>query len=264
MKNSLINLCQSDPLTYKRRLLSEFDCDAYLSDDDYQMARRIILKLREEYPLKYKVRYDFIKECRNIEEVISYFAFQTEDDMNYHNLSTISDFFNPYIDYIEELNIDIKIMHVNCDIPEELTYERLLNDLRTCEQRIDNGDYPGALTLARSLVEGVFKELIYSITGEEAGKEDLPKLYKKVREILNLNPSNPKLEKPLKDVLAGLIKIIDGLNEIRNANGDAHFAKYEVSLHHALLVVNSAETVVTFLFDTYEYQRETGKLKVIN
>lgn len=101
------------------------------------------------------------------------------------------------------------------------------------------------------MVEGVCNEIIVNITGDEL--EDKPKLsalFKMVREHLNLNTDNPKLEKLLKQVISGLINIINSLAEIRNENGDMHHRRYEVNKRHALVVINSAKTVVTFGMST--------------
>ena len=46
-----------------------------------------------------------------------------------------------------------------------------------------------------------------------------------------------------------------------NKMSDAHAAGYKASKHHAKLAVNSAKTFADFIFDTYSYQKETGKLK---
>ncbi|MEK3906636.1 abortive infection family protein [Oceanobacillus sp. FSL W7-1309] len=136
-----------------------------------------------------------------------------------------------------------------------------MEDIAKCEHRINTGDYSGALTSARSLIEGVCKELIFNFEGREVEDNPLlPELFKDVRTHLNLDPSNQILQKPLKEVLSGLIKVVHGLNEVRNLGGDMHTRKVTPNLHHALLVVNSAKTVVNFLFHTYEYQRSMGKV----
>ncbi|MBK4206042.1 hypothetical protein EGI09_19595 [Bacillus subtilis] len=111
------------------------------------------------------------------------------------------------------------------------------------------------------MIEGVCNEIIVNLTGNEL--EDKPKLsalFKMVREHLNLNTDNPKLEQLLKQVISGLINIVNSLAEIRNENGDMHHRRYEVNKHHALVVINSAKTVVTFLSNTYEYQLDKGTL----
>jgi len=42
---------------------------------------------------------------------------------------------------------------------------------------------------------------------------------------------------------------------------DAHAAGYKASKHHAKLAVNSAKTFADFIFDTYSFQKGSGKLK---
>lgn len=157
--------------------------------------------------------------------------------------------------------MDVKIIHVKSDVPDRLTFAHIKEDLAKCDKRFADGDYSGAITSARSLVEGVCNQIIVNITGESLkDKLDLPALFTRVRKELNLNTDNTNLEKPLKQVLSGLINIVNGLAEIRNGNGDAHHRRYEVNKHYALVVINSAKTVVTFLFNTYEYQLDRGTL----
>lgn len=258
-KNSLINTYDD----YRSQNSVSFNFNYCLNDRDYQEARIIIMKVykeqNEEIP-------DVIKRCRDVREFIYYYGSREYgfDYGHYDALGEISDVFNIVLDYLVEKSVEVKIIKIDCDVPEELTYQHILEDLEKCDKRIEDNDYSGAITSARSLVEGVCKEIILNITNTEIEeKDDLPKLFKKVQKHLNLDASNPKLEQPLKQVISGLSNIVNGLAAIRNSNGDAHSRKYDVSLHHALLVVNSAKTVVTFLFDTYEYQREKGRLKVI-
>ncbi|MFE9076910.1 abortive infection family protein [Bacillus mobilis] len=241
----------------------DFYFNTYLSNEEYREARQMIFRLRKEMEIT-NVSNDAIKECRDVEEYIRYISFSLE--LAYQEqFAYISRSFNDYIDYIEENNIDVKIVYVECDVPKELKYTHIMDNIIKCEKRIENGDYAGALTSARSLIEGVCKEILYNITNEEIkDKHDLPKLFDMVRNHLNLDPSNTQLQKSLKGVISGLIKVVQGLNEIRNSGGDSHIPKYNVSLHHALLVVNSAKTVATFLFHTYEYQREKGKIVTVN
>ncbi|WJE48932.1 abortive infection family protein [Peribacillus frigoritolerans] len=233
------------------------DYNLYLSDDDFLQARLIILKLCEERGIEVP---NGINTCRSVEEFTRFLTFDIDpfgDNMEY-----ITSLFNPFIDYVEMKNIEVKILHIECKVPQELSYSHILEDISKCENRIEIGDYSGALTSARSLIEGVCKEIIYNIEKEEiTGSPNLPELFKTVRNHLNLDPSNEALQKPLKQVVSGLIQVVHGLNEIRNVSGDGHTRKVTPSLHHALLVVNSAKTVVNFLFHTYEYQRNLGKIK---
>ena len=85
-------------------------------------------------------------------------------------------------------SIDIKVLHVESEVQKELSYSHILEEIIKCENRINTGDYSGALTSGRSLIEGVCKEIIYNIEGEEVtGSPKLPKLFKTVRTHLNLD-----------------------------------------------------------------------------
>ncbi|MEA3318905.1 MAG: abortive infection family protein [Bacillota bacterium] len=235
------------------------DYNIFLTDDDFKQSRMIIMKIGKEQQMEIP---QIFKQCRSVEEFILFLA----SDYNSHygeNLGYISNQFNVFIDIVEMENIEVQIIHVESDIPKELSYKHILEDIAKCEDRINTGDYSGALTSARSLIEGVFKEIIFNIEGKELEtKPPLTELFKVVRNHLNLDPSNKELDKPLKQVLSGLIQVVHGLNEVRNISGDMHPRKIVPSLHHALLVVNSAKTVANFLFHTYQYQRDLGRIKV--
>lgn len=235
------------------------DFNIYLSDSDYRESRMIIMRMCKEQEIEVP---QIFKECRSVEEFILFI----ESDYNspyIENMGFISNQFNMFIDYVEMENIEVKIIHVESDFPKELNYKHILEDITKCEQRIESGDYSGALTSARTLIEGVLKEIILNIEGKEIeSKPSLNQLFKNVRSHLNLDSGNKELQKPLREVVSGLIKVVHGLNEVRNISGDGHTRKVTPSLHHALLVVNSAKTVANFLFHTYQYQRDLGKIKI--
>jgi hypothetical protein len=228
----------------------------------YEESRTIIKALARKQNVKVP---EFLLASRNLKEAME---FLTTNMDRYENEDTIKGYvrstFNEYLDYLEDEQIDVNIIHVPSQIPDRLTFAHIKEDLAKCEKRFNEEDYSGAITSARSLVEGVCNEILVNLTGKELeDKPKLPALFKMVREHLNLNTDNPKLEQPLKQVISGLINIVNGLAEIRNENGDMHHRRYEVNKHHALVVINSAKTVVTFLFNTYEYQLDKGTLSKV-
>ena len=124
--------------------------------------------------------------------------------------------------------------------------------LQKCEQKIQDGDYDGAITNGRSLLEAVLSELEEKVNPNPVPYDgDLPKLYKRVQKLLNLDPARPDVVTPLKQVLSGLAGIVSGLSGISNRMGDRHARTYKPSRRHAVLVVDSAKTLVNFLFETY-------------
>jgi hypothetical protein len=233
--------------------------DWTVADVLYQESRSIIKAIAKERNLNIP---SFIPKSRTIDEAVSDLTAEIgEYDNQYTIKNIVRASFNEYIDILEEEQLDVKIIHVPSQVPDRLTFAHIKEDLAKCEKRFNEEDYSGAITSARSLVEGVCNEIIVNITGKSLeDKLDLPALFKKVRKELNLNTDNPSLETPLKQVLSGLVNIVNGLAEIRNENGDAHHRRYDVNKHHALVVINSAKTVVTFLFNTYEYQLDKGTL----
>jgi hypothetical protein len=129
--------------------------------------------------------------------------------------------------------------------------------------KIETGDYSGAITNARSLIEAVCVKIELELDPQKAiGNDgDLVKMFNRVRKLLHLDPSRQDISDSLKQVLIGLSSIINGLAAMRNKMSDAHGVVYKPSRHHAKLAVNSAKTLADFLFDTMSYQIEKGIVK---
>ena len=129
--------------------------------------------------------------------------------------------------------------------------------IKKAERKIQEEDYDGAITNARSLLEAVLTE-IESDLDEKAPKYDgdLPKLYKRVQKLLNLDPSRPDIDQPLKQVLSGLVNIVQGLSGISNKMGDRHVRTYKPSRRHAMLVCNAAKSIANYKFDTHAYNKQ--------
>ncbi|NEQ46277.1 MAG: abortive infection family protein [Leptolyngbya sp. SIOISBB] len=152
-------------------------------------------------------------------------------------------------------------VHVEARHPFEGSKEQahiFINEqVEKSERKIQDEDYDGAITNARSLVEAVLTQIESDLNPEPPKYDgDLPKLYKRVQKLLHLDPGRPDINQSLKQVLSGLVNIIQGLSGLSNKMGDRHVRTYKPSRHHAILVCNSAKSVCNFLFDTYAYQRE--------
>lgn len=146
-----------------------------------------------------------------------------------------------------------------------LSHPFIDEQIEKCDGKVTAGDFSGAVTNARTLVEAVLLALEAQLTGVETGYDgDLPRLYKRVQKLLNLEPDRKDISDALRAVLSGLSSIVHGLAPLRNKMSDAHPAVFQPSRHHAKLAVNAAKTLVDFLFDTYEYQRVRGLLKPVN
>lgn len=228
-----------------------------ITDEDFQKLRRILIGIAKGHS-DIKVP-NVILECRTVTEFCHDLSLSVRD---YNEaVSYISMVLNTFANYLEDNMYEVQMVKIECELPKYLTYESIINDFENCEKRIQTKDYAGAITSARSMLEGACKELLLKFDIDlEDKKPDVPTLFKNVRNVLNLDPSNKDLENSLRNIITGLNKVVDGLNEIRNKSGDGHSKQRNPSYHHAVLTVNAAKTIVSFLFQTYEYQKEKGIL----
>lgn len=145
---------------------------------------------------------------------------------------------------------------------QEVNHVFIEEQVRKCDKKIDEGDFGGAITNARSLVEAVLLEIEKQLSPAQPQYDgDLIKLNKRVQSLLNLDPARKDISDMLRQVLSGLISVVNGLAGMRNKMSDAHAAGYKASKHHAKLAANSAKTFADFIFDTHSYQKGAGKLK---
>ena len=116
-----------------------------------------------------------------------------------------------------------------------------------------HSDPAGAITAARTLLESVIKAILDKCAEDYSSKDSLPKLYKKTAELLTLAPS-PESEAAIKEVLGGVISLVNGIGTLRNKVSDAHGSHLSVapSIHHAELAVNTAGAVAAFLVQRYQ------------
>ena len=121
-----------------------------------------------------------------------------------------------------------------------------------------NIDPEGAITSARTLLETVCKHILDEQGIEYQMTDDLPKLWHKCAESLNLAPSQHTLE-PFKQVLGGCASVVQGLGTVRNRIGDAHGqgrSPVRPKPRHAALAVDLAGAMATFLVATYNEKRK--------
>lgn len=162
--------------------------------------------------------------------------------------------FTPLLDYLENEK----------EAPSDSTISEALSSLgmegvqdtweKALRRRYD--DPEGAITTSRTLLETVCKHIL-----DEAqvsySKEDLPKLYGKTAEVLNLAPSQ-HTEQAFKSILGGCHTVIQNLGTLRNKIGDAHGHGQNPtrpSPRHAALAVNLAGSMSTFLLETWEAKK---------
>lgn len=144
---------------------------------------------------------------------------------------------------------------------EEISEILIEEQIRKSREKIELGDYSGAITNSRSLIEAVCLDVLAELDSTPYENDgDLNKLFTRARKALNLDPSRKDISDSLKQVLSGLASIVSGLSSMRNKMSDAHAGSYKPSRHHAKLAVNAAKTLADFLFETKAYQKEKGIL----
>lgn len=146
---------------------------------------------------------------------------------------------------------------------DTIDFEYIREQIAKCDEKNNTGDYDGAITSARTLVESVCKYILDEENLAYKQNDDLPELYKKVSKILSMLPSIYE-EKPFKEVLSGCFSIINGVASIRNLLGDAHGksrkVKYKISERHSVLTVTVAKAFSDYLYLTYKEKNATSNL----
>lgn len=135
-----------------------------------------------------------------------------------------------------------------------ISHEAITEQVRKANQKIESGDFSGAITNAYTLVEHLLK-LLLTETGTtfKETEGDIRALYKVLQPSLNLDPA--KLEEPLKPIVGGFQTLIGGLYEMANKGSDRHARRFNPARHHAKLAVNAAFALCDFLVESRDYQK---------
>lgn len=187
-------------------------------------------------------------------------AAQVNDLVKYDNYEVIRDgmFFK-----VRELGGSLIKVDVPFKKASDITEIAIEEQIHKCRDKIASGDYDGAITNARSLVETLLTSIEKELDPNAPEPDgDLVKSYNRVRVLLNLDPGRKDITDALKQVLSGLSSVVHGLATMRNKMSDAHATSYKPAKHHAKLAVNSAKTLADFLFETMAYQKAKGILPI--
>ena len=139
---------------------------------------------------------------------------------------------------------------------KKASHTYILEQSDKCKDKLSKGDFDGAITNARTMVEAVFIDVLKDCGEENVPHDgDLGKLYKRIREKLNLSSDDENMSQTLKQTLSGLSSIVSGLAGISNKMGDRHSRQYAPSRHHAVLAMNTAFALCEFIVSTLEYQK---------
>ena len=190
-----------------------------------------------------------------------------------YNVESAVNFINEYLIYdgLELIKIGLlyELQPKDCEnfilseLSESLDSKKdehvfILEQAGKCRQKVEDGDYDGAITNARSMVEGVMEDFLSRTRGESPRCDgDLNKLFKHVKNDLDLDVNSVGLDGTLKQTLSGLNSIVTGLAGLSNKMGDRHAREYKPEKHHAALAVNTAFTLCAFLLSSLDTQKKT-------
>lgn len=134
-----------------------------------------------------------------------------------------------------------------------ISHEGVTEQVRKANQKIETGDYSGAITNAYTLVEHLLKLLLAeTATAFKETEGDIRALYKVLQPSSNLDPA--KIQEPLKPIVGSFQTLIGGLYEMANKGSDRHACRFNPTRHHAKLAVNAAFVLCDFLVESRDYQ----------
>ena len=146
-------------------------------------------------------------------------------------------------------------------VSHKLTQLAIDDNIRKCEAKLADGDFSGAITNARSLVESVLIGIEKECDGNAVEYDgNLQALYRRVQKLLHLEPDRKDISHSLRQIQSGLNSVVGGLAAMRNKMSAAHATSYRPSRHHAKLAVYAAITLTDFLFETKNYQQKRGSI----
>ncbi len=137
---------------------------------------------------------------------------------------------------------------------KDVDFQYIHDQISKCDQKIANGDFEGAITNARNLVESINLYVLDCASETYDTSSDLPTLYKKASTILNMHPCQ-HIDNSFKQILSGCVSIVQGLSSVRNELSDAHgksqIKHYKPHERHAIFVVGVAKSLADFMYASF-------------
>jgi len=221
-------------------------------DLEYRVARSEVLadpEVRDVLP-------QFLKDCRDLGQ---FWADVKNRYATYsHRRQYIWDGFRPALEKLEappQRPSDALVSDALAAFSKESVHAIWQRALARRDSDID-----GAITLARTLLEGVCKHVLDELHVSYVEGDELPKLYRLTAQHLQLAPDQ-HTEPIFKQILGGCIAVVEGIGAVRNRLSDSHGrgkAGVRASPRHAEFVVNLAGAAAMFLVATFEARKGTG------
>jgi len=189
----------------------------------------------------------FIHTCRDIDQFWQFIRHK------YDNYKERREYlwseFRPLLDFLEQGGVMPSDAAVIATL-EKFDSEHVRGEWDKALSR-RSSDPDGAITIARTLIESVCKHILDEAKISHGDLADLPRLYKKTAERLNLLPSQHD-EQIFKQILGGCATVVEGLGALRNKRGDAHGKgknNVKPAPRHAALAVNLSGALASYLVE---------------
>lgn len=134
--------------------------------------------------------------------------------------------------------------------------DEMLRQMTRMEAAIE-ADPALAIGTAKELVESTCKAILDARGGPATGREDLPRLVRRVAEELSLLPEDAAASRDadtVRRVLGSLATLSGSIAELRNSYGTGHGrlpGSPQLTARHAKLAVGAATTLAVFLYETH-------------
>lgn len=221
----------------------------------------------EGFPSRWKYTEDCLRSLNGKDE-IRIIIEETVDPRKYHGLNISVE------DAVSEINkilkydkyelqkqgdfyrlTDTQGLLIYPETTIEMNHDFINEQIEKCLRKINEEDFNGAITNARTLIESIFIEIIERHSKSEIKNDgDIDNMWKRVKKIMKLEIDVSILPDYVIQILSGIDTATKGLAGLSNNAGDRHSIKFNTRKHHAKLAVNLAMTISDFLLESWNYQ----------
>jgi hypothetical protein len=195
-----------------------------------------------------------VRVCRNLDEFWAYIKplYGTYAERRRH----IADEFDSLLTRLENVSRSPAI-DASSEVLTKVDSEHVQEAWRKAMDR-HKVDPSGAITMARTLLEAVFKHILSERAIPYDDGMKFPAIYKLVADELHLS-ANQHSEEVVKQILGGCHTVVTGIGAFRSRDGDAHGKgklHFTPQARHAALAVNLAGSMAAFLIETWEFRSD--------
>jgi hypothetical protein len=137
-----------------------------------------------------------------------------------------------------------------------ISHDFIIEQIDKCEEKLSTGDYDGAITNARSLIEAVSIKIIETKNNQNYKSDgNLINIFKDLKKSLNMTIDKVHSPPFLIEIVSGLGTSVQGIAALTNRASDRHYRIYKPQKHHAKLAVNCAFSFCEFIVESFHYQQ---------